>query len=176
MSSRLFSSTIDNTISDKQRSIVNRQNIVVNQVVDVSNNPCYKFVTCNNLPINRYNSLRKYKTFYNNPRYDNSGNEIIYFNGNINQSNNLKVEIDISANLVKPLKNIQDYSNNTLDNYATIQINRLYIDPCGVIFDNSCNNIYYKNTLDNNGVKYYIDNENNNVKSKNNAKLDLCVL
>jgi len=177
MAFKLFKNLTNATVSDKLKLKKDRHNLVVGRTVDVSNNPCYKPIICNSKQISNYNTLKKYTTFYNNPQYDFSSNKIINFNGNIDQANYLNVEIDLSANLVKPLQNINDYSNNTINNFVYNNIansNRLYIDLSGIIFSNNCNNLYYKNTLSQPGIRYYIDNSNNSLVEDIDNIIKLC--
>ena len=164
MSARLFKSFNNDSSSDYLQKKCDVEKLRLNKLgntIDLSQNQCFKIGVCNTTSIEDYNTLQKYETFYNinhNNNYDSLGNKINYFNGQMNQSSYLSLDISGSICLIKHL----DPSHNDLScnyiapyEYGSISPNNLlFIDISGKVFDIGCNNLFYKN---NNNIQYLLD-------------------
>jgi hypothetical protein len=138
MSLRLFKSFNNFTNSEYIEKIKNQNTITLNKTIDPSNNPCYKIGLCNTESIQNYTTLQKYETYYNYNRYDSSGNIIINFNGQMNHSNKLSLDISTSICLVKQMENGYDASCNHIkinEGNTDTANNLLQIDMSGLVFN-----------------------------------------
>ena len=153
MSIRAFKGFKDDSSSQYLKKQINKETINI----DLSNiDNCFRFQFCSTLNIERYNTLQKLQTFYNDKIYhDNSSN--YYFNGEMNQGNFLRSDISYQDVIVKQLFTGNDNSMNlTLTTSTAIDVsneNLFYIDPSGSIFDTGCNNLFY---TQNSNIQYSI--------------------
>tara|TARA_B100001094_G_C18103033_1_gene756861 strand:- start:540 stop:1073 length:534 start_codon:yes stop_codon:yes gene_type:complete len=156
MSIRVFKGFKDDSSSQYLKKQINKETINISP--DLSNiSNCFRFQFCSTLNIERYNTLQKLQTFYNDKIYrdDNSAN--YYFNGEMNQGNFLRSDISDSGVIVRQLFTDNDNNMNlTLTTSTAIDVsneNLFYIDPSGSIFDTGCNNLFF---IQNSNIQYNI--------------------
>lgn len=157
--SRVFKGFKNDSSREWLEKQINRETVNIDKINNTKD--CYKFTQCSILNIDDYNNLRKLETFYNDSTADKNGE--YYFNGEMNQSNFLQSNINTQNTVVNQLSSNLDNSMN-LNLFGATNIhggayNFFNVDPSGLLFDTSCNNLFF---TQNNDISYSLINSINN--------------